>query len=268
MYDGFGRRQQKIAGGVTHTYVSDRASLIEERVSTGQTLRYVEGPAIDQHLARQDGTTVTYYVADHLGSVVQETNTSGAVALARKYDPWGNLLSGANSPGWAFTGREWDPETGLYYYRARHYDPRPGRFVSEDPIGFAGGTSLNAYVSNSPTGYRDPSGKLPAAALIPLVCPVVVAHLGLAFGGATDVDPGNQRTHCWVACSMNRYCFPLLFPSIPRWAQRNWEASGGDTGDAAQDNAAADYGVYNSYRVWRLCATICEEWKCHMPPSR
>ncbi len=52
-------------------------------MSTGQTLRHVEGPAVDQHLAMQDGTAVTYYVADHLGSVVQETNGSGAVTLGR-----------------------------------------------------------------------------------------------------------------------------------------------------------------------------------------
>lgn len=68
-YDGLGRRQQKVAGGVSHTYIPEESSIIEERVSTGQTLHYVEGPGIDQHRARQDGATVTYYVADHLGLV-------------------------------------------------------------------------------------------------------------------------------------------------------------------------------------------------------
>ncbi len=41
--------------------------------------------------------------------------------------------------GFAFTGREWDPETNLYYYRARYYDPKIGRFLSEDPEGFIDG---------------------------------------------------------------------------------------------------------------------------------
>jgi len=158
VYDGRGRRQQKVAGGVTHTYVSDKDSLLEERVSTGQTLRYVEGSATDQHLAMQDGAAVTYYVANHLGSVVQATNSIGAVTLMRKYDPWGNILSGAGSAGWAFTGREWDPEAGLAYYRARYYDPSSGRFISEDPIGLRGGMHRFAYVRNAPTVATDPFG--------------------------------------------------------------------------------------------------------------
>jgi len=62
----------------------------------------------------------------------------------------------------AFTGREWDPETGLYYYRARYYDPKIGRFISEDPIGFAAGTNFYNYVENNPVRYTDPYGLSPA----------------------------------------------------------------------------------------------------------
>jgi RHS repeat-associated protein len=58
----------------------------------------------------------------------------------------------------AYTGREWDPETGLYYYRARYYDPKAGRFISEDPIGFGGGVNFYGYVENSPVDLIDPSG--------------------------------------------------------------------------------------------------------------
>lgn len=159
-YDGFGRRQQKTAGGVTRSYISDQHSVIEERVSTGQTRRYVEGETIDQHLAMQDGAAVTYYVADHLGSVVDETNSAGAVMLARRYDPWGNLLSGAGSAGVAFTGREWDTEAGLAYYRSRYYDPQAGRFISEDPLGFGGGTNYYAYVGGAPLNATDPFGQI------------------------------------------------------------------------------------------------------------
>ena len=59
----------------------------------------------------------------------------------------------------AFTGREWDPEIGLYYYRARYFDPKIGRFISEDPIGFAGGdVNLYAYVRGNPPNLVDPGG--------------------------------------------------------------------------------------------------------------
>jgi len=59
---------------------------------------------------------------------------------------------------YTFTGREWDKETGLYYYRARYYDPMEGRFISKDPIGFKGGINLFAYTHNNPIRYRDPFG--------------------------------------------------------------------------------------------------------------
>ena len=61
----------------------------------------------------------------------------------------------------AFTGREWDSETGLYYYRARYYDPKAGRFISDDPIGFAGGPNLRSYVKNNPATMTDPLGLAP-----------------------------------------------------------------------------------------------------------
>ena len=60
---------------------------------------------------------------------------------------------------YAYTGRELENETGLYYYRARYYDPELGRFISEDPIGFSGGdVNLFRYVENDPINRVDPSG--------------------------------------------------------------------------------------------------------------
>ena len=58
-----------------------------------------------------------------------------------------------------FTSREYDPETGLYYYRGRYYDPATGRFTTQDPIGFAAGdANLYRYVGNSPSIGTDPLG--------------------------------------------------------------------------------------------------------------
>jgi RHS repeat-associated protein len=86
------------------------------------------------------------------------TDSAGAVVHTRQYDAWGNLEQGADQPGYAFTGREWDPEIGLYYYRARYYDPKVGRFISEDPIGFEGGVNFYGYVENDPAMLSDPNG--------------------------------------------------------------------------------------------------------------
>ncbi len=109
VYDAQGRRAQKVAGGITHSYVYDGRNIIEERLSTGQTYDYVQGPGIDRPLAqRNQAGVVSYYLADHLGSVAQTTSNAGAVTLTREYDPWGNLLQGSATGGYAFTGREWE----------------------------------------------------------------------------------------------------------------------------------------------------------------
>jgi len=156
-YDLFGRRVRKVAGGVTTSYTYDGADIVRESRG-GDLLRYVHGPGIDEPLAVDAGETRSYLHADGLGSIVATTDASGNVTSRRQYDAWGNLEVGADQPGYAFTGREWDPETGLYYYRARYYDPKIGRFISEDPIGFRGGVNFYAYVGNRPTNAVDPFG--------------------------------------------------------------------------------------------------------------
>jgi RHS repeat-associated protein len=157
-YDGNGRRVQKISGGTTRSYLYDGMHILEER-SSSRTTRTVQGPGIDRPLASVDGAgTVSYYLADHLGSIVQQTNASATVTLTRQYDPYGVPLQGAATSGYAFTGQEWDAQVGLYCYRARYYDPALGRFLSQDPLGATGGSDLYAYVGNRPLSLRDPAG--------------------------------------------------------------------------------------------------------------
>src|SRR5205814_1597536 len=76
------------------------------------------------------------------------------------YDPFGRTtVGGTSNNSFQFAGREND-RTGLYYYRARYYDPKVGRFISEDPTGLIGGINFYAYVFDNPAGFRDPSGLL------------------------------------------------------------------------------------------------------------
>jgi RHS repeat-associated protein len=61
-----------------------------------------------------------------------------------------------------YTGREFDAETNLHFYRARYYDPQIGRFINEDPLRFrGGGVNFYDYVGGNPINYRDPSGQTP-----------------------------------------------------------------------------------------------------------
>jgi RHS repeat-associated protein len=94
------------------------------------------------------------------GSVTSLSNSSGALANTYTYDSFGKLTAstGTVTNPYRYTGREVDSETGLDYYRARYYDPQVGRFISEDPMGFAAGVNVYTYALNSPTNFRDPSG--------------------------------------------------------------------------------------------------------------
>jgi RHS repeat-associated protein len=156
-YDPLGRRVEKVAAAITTSYTYDGADILRE-IRGSTTLKYLHGPGVDETLAVDDGTAVSYYHADGLGSVVRMTNAAGAVTLTRQYDAWGNIEAGAGEPGYAFTGREWDPEIGLYYYRARYYSASLGRFISEDPIGLAAGPNRYSYVDGNPVVFSDPSG--------------------------------------------------------------------------------------------------------------
>jgi RHS repeat-associated protein len=158
VYDGEGRRHQKVAGGVTHTLVHDGTEVAEERLNTGGFVRHFHG-GLDQHLGSQDQAGVaTFYAADHLGSVRQTTNSAGSVTLTRDYDPYGTPLAGSSTAGYAFTGGAWEAESNLYYFRARYYQPSHGRFMSEDPMGLGDGPNAYSYVMNRPTVAVDPSG--------------------------------------------------------------------------------------------------------------
>jgi RHS repeat-associated protein len=157
-YDPLGRRVEKVAGGVTRSYAYDGEDILRETAGSA-AVKYVHGPGIDEPLASEDGGGVLRHVhADGLWSVVKVTGSTGSVTLTRQYDAWGKLEAGSSTSGFAFTGREWDPETGLYYYRARYYGPKIGRFFSEDPIGYAAGPNWYTCVLNNPLIWIDPMG--------------------------------------------------------------------------------------------------------------
>jgi RHS repeat-associated protein len=156
-YDPLGRRVEKATGGLTTNYTYDAVAILREtRPSVSVT--YVHGPRVDEPLASDDGTTIAFFHADGLGSVVRTTSSAGTVILTREYDAWGKMQVGGASPGYAYTGREWDPEVGLYYYRARYYDSSAGRFVSADPAGLRFDLNRYGYVGGRPVSYTDPTG--------------------------------------------------------------------------------------------------------------
>lgn len=163
-YDGFGRRVKKNVNGTITYYVYDMEDIRFETDASGQIIaEYTHGSGIDEPLAMRRGGANYYYHVNGLGSVTALTNSSKTVVQSYVYDSFGQIISQAGSitNPYTFTAREYDSETGLYYYRARYYDARTGKFISEDPIGLAGGdVNLYAMVSNSPINLIDPWGLL------------------------------------------------------------------------------------------------------------
>lgn len=165
-YDPFGRRIEKkvTENGATTTtrYFYDGQAILFEYDDSGTIgNRYTHGPNIDEPLMLTTGKDKYYYHADGLGSIIALTDQAGKVVQAYEYDSFGNLKDQKNrvKQPYAYTGREWDRETGLYYYRARYYDPMEGRFISKDLISFAGGdVNLYGYAQNNPINNTDPSG--------------------------------------------------------------------------------------------------------------
>jgi len=168
-YDPFGRRIEKKlvttnpASTETTTYVYDNEDIVLELTtdSTGTTKTfYTHGPGIDEPLAMERSGQYYYYHQDGLGSITAITDQSRTVVQRYSYSVFGQPRPTTNfRNSYQYTGREYDKETGLYYYRLRYYDPMEGRFISKDPIGFEGGdVNLFGYVQNNPINATDPIG--------------------------------------------------------------------------------------------------------------
>ena len=127
-----------------------------------QTHRYLYGTQIDQVLADEIGVSTNWMLGDNQGTIRDVVDSNGSLINHIVYDSFGKVQSQSNAGydlRFGYTGREQDSETGLNYYRARYYDSANGRFISEDPIGFAAGDgNLTRYVGNSPVNFTDPSG--------------------------------------------------------------------------------------------------------------
>ena len=136
---------------------------------TNPIAKYVQNPnALDEPISIQTGSGKYYYLFDGLGSVTGLTDSGGSLVATYKYDAFGNIISetgdatlNAINP-YRFTSRVYDKESGLYYYRARYYDAKVGRFTQKDPLRDAwnSGENLYVYCGNNPVNWKDPTGLL------------------------------------------------------------------------------------------------------------
>jgi len=164
---GYDSGEYRIAKG-TQWYHLDGKNLESIYSNMGQLQnKYLRGVVVDEivnsytyHSTNQNDWTNYTFHHDHLNSVTALTGHTGTIEETTGYDAFGNpsLTLPGTGNDLLYTGREYDRSTGLYYYRARYYDPEIGRFVSEDPLGFKAGVNFYAYVGNNPINNNDPTG--------------------------------------------------------------------------------------------------------------
>jgi RHS repeat-associated protein len=163
VYDGAGRREKKTISGNLTEFLYDGINPVQETSGTNELANILPGLGIDEFFSRTDvSTTITsHLLSDALGSTVALPDLFGTVQTEYTYEPFGKttLTGSSTNSSYQFTARENDG-TGLYHYRSRYYHPQLQRFISEDPIEFAGGdVNLYAYVFNNPTIFTDPTGE-------------------------------------------------------------------------------------------------------------
>jgi len=161
------------------------------------SLRYIDAPVLRDKNA--DGDSLCdddriYYLDDANFNVTTIVDTGGDALERYVYSPygvltiydatWSNIRSDSSYDiEYTYTGRRYDKETGLYYYRHRVLSAQLGRFLSRDPAGYEGGDiNLSRYVRSLPTTLLDPNGML-------VPNPITVVVEGLVGGGAVAL-PG------------------------------------------------------------------------------
>jgi len=158
-YGPLGRRWQRIKDGVTERFVYSGLDRIGDLDGTNALVANVTfGPNIDEPLGLLKGGSSYVYHSNHQGSITALTDATHVVN-SYEYGVYGvtNTTGDDSLNSFGYAGREYEGDS-FYYYRARYYDSNLGVFITNDPIGLAGGLNAYTYVGNSPLQYIDPLG--------------------------------------------------------------------------------------------------------------
>ena len=163
IFDSFDRRISKTVDGSTAAHLFDDDHIVAEYESGALARKFVYGPGIDEPLMMIAGEN-RYFLPRQRARLrpgpIECLRRSGRMPISIHHTATWPLKARSAIPTY-YTGRRYDPETGLYYYRARMYSATQRRFLQPDPIGYMGGMNLYAYVGNNPFNWIDPFGLAP-----------------------------------------------------------------------------------------------------------
>ena len=199
-YDPFSRRIRKETTTDTIEYFYDGWRCIEEQKSD-DTSTYIYGTWIDDILNRQHNTFgEIFYHKNTLGSVIALSDENGDVIERYEYDTYGKpiiynadfdtLTASTVDNILMFTGRRWDAESSIYYYRYRYMHPELGRFLGRDPLGYVDGMNMVQYVGGNVVNWVDPYGEFINFVLERLGKAAVDAGIEIALQGSANLLSG------------------------------------------------------------------------------
>jgi RHS repeat-associated protein len=190
LYDAFGRRIQNLSGT---SFLYDGVNAVQELSGSTVTASLLTG-GVDEVFSRSDASGSFGFLRDNLGSTLALADVNGNLTTSYTYDPFGvtTVTGQSSTSAYQYTGRE-NEGNGLYFYRARYYNPGLQRFISEDPIGLLGGLNPYAYVDDDPIRYIDPQGKDPVIGVtVGAIAGGIYGGIGAALqgGGFGDIAGG------------------------------------------------------------------------------
>jgi RHS repeat-associated protein len=231
-YDADGNRVAKTVNGVTTRYLVDDlnptgyAQVVEEVTAGAVTRQYTYGlQRISQTQQIANAWTPAFYGYDGGGTVRLLTDGTGTVTDTYDYDAWGNEVNttGSTPNVYLYRGEQYDADLGLYYLRARYFDPLTGRFLTKDP---ADGNVLDPrtlhkylYVHGDPVNRVDPTGRMEytmilgdfslpgtmaaaSAAVLAVACVAEPVTVGMSMGVAAALGYKISDVHLSGTCPM------------------------------------------------------------------
>lgn len=216
-YTGDGLRAWKQAGPVTTYFLYDGLNPLVELDSSGSVI--ATNTFTSQGLvSRRVSSVSVLYVFDPEGNVAQRTDSSASVLSDHLFNVHGTSLNTTLTEPFGYRakfGYYTDNETNLQLLTNRYYDPATGRFLTRDPIGYAGGINLYSYVRNNTTNSIDPIGLDPASLALPALG--TLAGEGAIAGGAAGI-----AAPAAAAAAVGVTSFIMFYP-VGEWtAEQPW----------------------------------------------